>query len=188
MKHYIVDPVRAALSLLAAVIFLTVAVMAAQEAKYIRAVLFAVLGVVYILQLRENLQTAVIGPEGVSFYDLGRCIRSLRWEDVRETGVLNLKVTNNYDKDRIGTMMLYVSGRELSDEEKLGICLRWPPRDLIYFRFTRSRYLTLQQYRGDNIPLFYLKEDKFLDKYFSQDRGFIIRTTKNLFSGKHKEH
>lgn len=80
---------------------------------------------------------------------LGFVLTSIKREEIREVGVVGLRVFGN--KKRTGTRYIYFSRERMDERERFGMCLKWPPGNKIYMTWNRKRYLATQTYWDSRI-------------------------------------
>ena len=78
----------------------------------------------------------------------------LNWSSVREVGVVGLKVLGNPDKKHTGSKYIYFSDHAISEEELFQMCLKWPPEDILYIRFSYKRIAQIQRCWAEEISMF----------------------------------
>lgn len=95
--------------------------------------LYAVLAVL-------NGKTVHVSSEGIETKLFGIPLRSMNWSQVKEMGIVGLRVLHRDSAKRTGEKYLYFSPRAMTDDERFDLCLKWPPKDIIYFRY-RAKYM-----------------------------------------------
>lgn len=127
-------------------------------------VVFLLLAAVFILVAAIYGRVVAISPEGVQSSLLGLARKSLTWDQIGEIGVVGTRVFNNanphqgvggdkktirtvlYSKNpSIGTPYIYFSPHALTDEQRFRLALEWPPRGMIFLRFSPDRIEKVQQ-------------------------------------------
>ena len=78
-------------------------------------------------------------------------VRRLTWDEVKELGVLGSRPTfrskaaeKSKRNKRPGILYFYVSPKELTEDERFDLVLKWPPFHLCFFRYSQKRFEVLQ--------------------------------------------
>ena len=127
-------------------------------------VIFLLLGVVFILITAIYGRVVAVSAGGVRSSLLGMSWKSLDWDQIGEIGVIGTRVFNNADPHQgagggkktartalynknpsIGTPYIYFSPYALTDEQRFRLALEWPPRGMIFLRFSPDRIEKVQQ-------------------------------------------
>jgi hypothetical protein len=166
--RFLINPVKAGLSIFAVVIFTLLSILAILAQRWIIAAVYIILVIAYAYLACRFCTTCVVDESGVRQTFLGNSSHILHWQDIQEVGIANMKVLRNYNKDRIGELYIYFSPRKLVDDERLGMCLHWPPEDMCFMRFSVRRMKEVQKYWKPKFAFAWLKEEVFLDKYFNR--------------------
>lgn len=121
------------------------------------AVVFSVIGVMYgsVVSLEET---------GVRRGFWGIQISDTPWYEIAEVGVVGVKVFNNNNPKHTGSRYIYFSKKALSDEERFKLALEWPPKDMPYLLYTRTRIDTAMLYHNKEIAT-YNAGDIFANPY-----------------------
>lgn len=96
----------------------------------------------------------VLDEQGVHRRFCGMETACLSWAQIRETGVVGLKVFNNNDPKKTGTRYIYFSREKLSDQERFAMALKWPPKEKLYLRYTKERLDIVQSYWSNTIETY----------------------------------
>ena len=74
--------------------------------------------------------------EGVTRHGLFGGKTTMAWQDIKEVGVAGSRIFNKGEKHKPGTLYIYFSGKEMTDDERFEMMLKWPPKDKIYIEYT----------------------------------------------------
>lgn len=88
--------------------------------------------------------TISVDETGIHQAFLGISHRSVPWSDVREVGIVGLKVFNNNEPKLTGSRYIYFSPRTLDDAARFKLALEWPPKDMLYVSYTHQRVEEIQ--------------------------------------------
>jgi len=166
MKKHVTDPVKAVLYFFSAIIFGTLSITAF-AGKH--AILSAVYGAAFLIYFGLSIYCCCmfsVDEKGVTRSFFGKVLVYIPWDKVREFGIANLKVIKNHNKNKIGEVYIYFSPSEMTDEKRLSMCLKWPPKNICYLRFSVSRLKDIQQFTEEKPILFWMTEEAYLDKFF----------------------
>lgn len=92
-----------------------------------------------------------INEEGVIRYTLGRPNRTVLWKDLREVGIVGLRLFYKGKKNRTGTKYLYFSTKEMTEEERFKLTLEWPPAKMLFVIYSPECYQLINQLWGRTI-------------------------------------
>ena len=165
MEHrYIVHPAKLAASLPTGILLLWGGVAQLSTRLWWCGLLFIAFGVLFLLVAALYGRVVHVGPSGVRWTLLGRELRSRTWEQIGEIGVVGTRVFNGSGgrnaapsgqsgreglfgpakRSHIGTPYLYFSEESLTEEQRFTLALKWPPRNMIFLRFTAERVAYVQ--------------------------------------------
>lgn len=114
--RYLINPVKALLSLFAFILFLFLFVVSFQSHKMIPMVLYAVLSVVYFLLLCHFTKYLEIDESGVRNRFLWKSYNELSWDKIQEVGIANMKVMKNAERTKVGELYLYFSPESMTEK------------------------------------------------------------------------
>ena len=163
--RYLINPVKALLSLFAFILFLFLFVVSFQSHKIIPMVLYAVLSVVYFLLLCHFTKYLEIDENGVRNRFLWKSYNELSWDKIQEVGIANMKVMKNAERTKVGELYLYFSPESMTEKERFHMCLNWPPKEKRYMRYSVKRLKAVQKYWEEKPVFAWLKEEAYLDRY-----------------------
>lgn len=111
------------------------------------AVLFAALFIRYGSALTIN-------ETGIALQFLWLQRRFVPWSEIREVGIIGENVFNRGKRKKTGTLYLYFSPEKLDDKARFTLGMEWPPRQMLYLRYTEDRLAQIQSYWSDEIALY----------------------------------
>ena len=162
----IIDPKKAILCGFASFVFLFLSILSLQYEKLVLGLVYLVLSIVYLYFTFRSAVLLEMDDRGLRDRFLWFTFNELPWINVREVGIANLKVLKNAEKKKLGELYIYFSDEQMGDEERLRMCLHWPPKDKRYMRFSQKRIKAIQKY-WEKKPVFaWIDEEAFLDKYY----------------------
>ena len=115
------------------------AVLAGVSGSWIAAAVFAAVAAVFVYVSVLYGSTLTLDEAGLRRSFFGLRLHTVPWSAVAEVGVVGLKVFNNNDPKRTGTLYLYFSPRALDKDSRFKLALEWPPRDMLYLCYTKDR-------------------------------------------------
>lgn len=118
------------------------------------AVCCLLLGLVYATISVRNGALVHIDETSVLRRTLGIRGKTLVWDEIREVGVVGTKIIHNRNGRRTGTKYIYFSKREMTEEERFDMCLKWPPRDVIYIHYSLKKIHFVQKIWSGRIKLY----------------------------------
>ena len=146
---FVADPLKAGICLASWAFLMAVAVeLAVMDRNWSALVFFIIsLGFLYVLSIYGAL--VHVEAEGLrkSFFGLWKA--KLRSEEIGEMGVAGTRIFHRGNPNRAGTIYIYFSDAPMTDEERFGMMLKWPPRNRIFLRFSHKRFAALQVWRED---------------------------------------
>ena len=165
VHHYIVHPAKLAAGLPTGILLLWSGAIQLSTRLWWCGLLFIAFGVLFLMVAALYGRVVHVGPSGVRWTLLGRELRSRTWEQIGEIGVVGPRVFNGNSgngpaapsgqggreglfgpakRSSIGTPYLYFSEEPLTEEQRFTLALKWPPRDMIFLRFTPERVAHVQ--------------------------------------------
>ena len=107
------------------------------------ALIFFALSILYFLVALHNGAIVRVDQNGVSrrFPKKGL---SMSWESIREVGIVGLRILNSKGKRYTGTRYIYFSTKTLTEDDRFQLCLEWPPKDILFIRFSYKRIAAVQ--------------------------------------------
>jgi len=151
--NYIVDLYKLILASVCAFIFGVLSVLMFLFKYWIIAVIFVLLFIVYLYIAFKN--GSLIHVDGNHVYRVfpgGGT--SLGWSEIQETGIVGLKVFGREGRKYTGTKYIYFSDHRLTEKELFDMCLKWPPKDMLYMRFSHKRIAAVQRYWAEEVTLY----------------------------------
>lgn len=115
------------------------AVLAGVSGSWIAAAVFAAVAAVFVYVSVLYGSTLTLDEAGLRRSFFGLRLHTVPWSAIAEVGVVGLKVFNNNDPKRTGTLYLYFSPRALDKDSRFKLALEWPPRDMLYLCYTKDR-------------------------------------------------
>ena len=143
---WIVEPVRAVVSLVGVLFLLALSVSMIVYKLVAAGLLFLALAVFAAHSLAAYGATVRVDDKGVSKSFLGLFRRSLRWEEIGEVGMAGSRVFTHGRPTKVGTLYLYVSPKQLDDDRRFAMMLKWPDLSSILMRYTVKRVAALQNW------------------------------------------
>lgn len=150
-KRYFVNPYKFAAGLGT---FLVCAVLSAAMVyihELISAFVFGIIALIFLYPAVIYGSVITIDSEGASCTFLGIPRKKITWDQVKEAGVIGTKVFNKSNQDKTGDMYLYFSPKELNDEERFALAMKWPPKDMVFLLHTRERTIWVQSVWSNKI-------------------------------------
>jgi len=145
--HIMIDPLKFYAALFTVVVCGFLAWRGLAQGYTFWAVLFLCIALIFgwIMVLYGSVLR--INAEGIqrSFFFIPSC--SLRWDQIKEIGVVGLNVFNGTGKKRkTGRRYIYFSPEELDDGSRFKMTLEWPPRKDILFCIYTHQHIEAIQY------------------------------------------
>lgn len=144
MKKYRVNNGLFALGIVYSAFLLTIAVTLAVMKRPLSAVIFFLLSLPFFFLMYRYGSTVCITDEGISLSFLGKERMKMKWDEIGEIAVCGQKIFNAGNKKKTGTLYIIVSREKLDDERRFDMMLKWPPKERIYFRFSREGLFDIQ--------------------------------------------
>lgn len=143
MKKFMINPKNYFVSIATAVFCLVIAIAMATIREYIGLLVFLLIAFVFIIVSNYSGSHLLIDKSVVKRKSLFGKVKEFKMEEIKEIGVAGSKVINNGGGKKTGTVYIYFSKEELSDQDLFDMMLRWPPRDKLYMEYTaeRARYV-----------------------------------------------
>ena len=158
---YRVHTVKHIISLIYFILFIVIGICLLTINRYGSAVVFLLLGLIFSIVTLLTGSTIHISDTGIRQTYFGIALRTLKWHEIAEVGVIGTKVFNKKHPERAGTLYIYFSKVKLTNEDRFSMILKWPPFKKIYLQYTDNRFHTIQNfwssiietYNIGNLPL-----------------------------------
>lgn len=152
--RYIIHPSKAAISAVVMILSLALTAVLLVCRLWLAACLFFLVAVVYGFVLHVVGSNVVINEEGVTKQQFFKKPIAMKWGQIREVGVIGIRVVNHENSRQTGPRYIYFSNADLSTDERFDLGLRWPPKEQIYLRFSNERIWTVQRFWRYEIALY----------------------------------
>lgn len=136
---FLVDMGRLVISALTSILFLFLAIFFGSRSFWFPAAVCVVFFAIYAVLAFRNGQIVRISPESVELRLFSVPRNSFGWNEIQEVGVAGTKILNAANTNRTGAKYIYFSPRMMTEEERFNMCLKWPPKDVIYIRYNAER-------------------------------------------------
>lgn len=146
-KSYVNLP-KAAVSLLITLFFGGYSGYFCYRALWPEAIVFLLLASLFLLITCRYLSVAVITRDGVELRLFSILRRRQDWSEIREVGIIGENVFLRSRQKGPGTLYVYFSPVELSEEERFQLAVKWPPKNMIYMNYLPERFEKIQYYWG----------------------------------------
>lgn len=166
--RFFVNPGKAVFSLAASFVFLFLFIVSCQSAKAVPMALYFILCIVYLSLTCHYAVFLELDEKGVRNRFLFRTYNEIPWQEIKEVGIANMRVLKNTEKKKIGELYFYFSRESMSEKERFGMCLHWPPKEQRYMQYSVSRLKKLQKYWEEKPVLIWLTEEAYRDRFFRQ--------------------
>lgn len=143
---------------------LVAAALSLAFAHYITACLFLLVAAAFSVIGVMYGSVVSIDETGVRRSFWGVQISDTPWYEIAEVGIVGVKVFNNNNPKRTGSRYIYFSKKALTDDERFKLALEWPPKDMPYLLYTRTRIDTAMLYHNKEIAT-YNAGDIFANPY-----------------------
>lgn len=95
--------------------------------------------------------TLTIDDDGVHLSFLGRRRQAIRWEDVAQLGIAGKKVFNGRNPKKTGSLYIYFSQKELSDDDCFQMMLKWPQAGVVFVQFSHDHLRRIQAFYSGTV-------------------------------------
>lgn len=143
-----------------AILFTWLTILAVYNQKPLLALLFAAFSLLYILVAGKNGATVRFSETGIALYVGLWCVRSRKWEDIKEIGVLGTKAFASPKAKKHGNLYIYFSERKMTEVERFELCLKWPPKKMIYHGYSITIKDLLEKYWQKEVVLYNASEEE----------------------------
>lgn len=145
----IVDIVKLIGAVFCVIAFAVFAFLFAMLGLWIPLVIVLLLLIAYILAALKNGRVIRIDEQGVRKIFPGKA-NITSWDTIKEVGIAGTKVINgnkhNNKKKNFGSVYIYFSKEQMNEEQLFNMCLEWPPKDVLYIRYSLRRAEAVQRY------------------------------------------
>lgn len=166
--RFFVNPLKAAVSLAAAAVFLFLVFVSYQNRGIVPLILYSVLSVIYLVLTCYYSAFFEMDETGVRNRFLFWTYNVLTWNQVKEVGIANMRVIKNAEKKKVGELYFYFSKEVMTEKDRFAMCLHWPPKGKPYLRYSVKRLKAVQNYWKEKPAYAWLSEEAYLNRYFKQ--------------------
>lgn len=164
--RFFINPVKAVICLIASAVFLFLFIISCQSRKAMPLILYFTLSLIYIVLTCYYATFLEMDEKGIRNRFFLWTYNEIPWNEIKEVGIANMKVIKNAQRKKVGELYFYFSREIMTEKERLGMCLHWPPKGKRYMRYSVERLKKIQQYWEDKPVLAWLTEEAYLDRYF----------------------
>ena len=119
--------------------------------------------VIYIVLTAKNGSRVHVSDERLEVRLLWTTQLTVNWCDIREVGICGTKILKAAGSKWSGARYVYFSKTKMDDEERFNMCLEWPPKDKVYFRFNYKRIKKIIRIWGPEIVQYNTKNLNIYD-------------------------
>lgn len=112
--------------------------------RYGSALLFFVIFLLFLPIIRIYGAAVTVDEEGIRSSFLGKPLLQMKWDEIQEIGVAGSKLFNNRNGKKTGTVYIYISRQTMTEDERFNMMLKFPPKDKIYFEYSKEAVLAVQ--------------------------------------------
>lgn len=150
-KKFVVNPGLCIFSIFLSIFFAAMCIVMLRIGRPGSAAFFGVLLIPFVYLSVFYGASVEIDEEGIIRYVLGRPGRTVLWNDLREVGIVGLRLFYKGKKNRTGTKYLYFSEKEMTEEERFKLTLEWPPARMLFVIYSPECYQRIHQLWGKKI-------------------------------------
>lgn len=150
-QTYFVSPREFAVSAATAAGSAAIAVICIILGRYLSALVFAVITLVFLKMTLDAGARLSVGQTGITRRLFGKITHQISWEELSEVGIAGSKVFNKGNPAKTGTVYIYFSKEPMDDQERFNMMLKWPPKDKLYLSYNRSRLDFVKTVSGKEI-------------------------------------
>ena len=118
------------------------------------ALIFLLLGLVFAWIGLEAGSFLCLNEEGVSLQLFGKTRRHMSWDQIKEVGVAGTKVFNRSHPEKAGSIYIYFSPAEMTEDERFQMMLRWPSHSCLYMIYNEERFNAVQSRWNSHIETY----------------------------------
>ena len=151
-KAYILDPLKFGVSIGTAVTAATIGVTLIILENWIEGTILLVIAMAFSYEMTIYGKHICINEYEVlmkSFF--GKTLLAFSWDEIKEIGVAGTKLFPKADTDRRGTLYIYVSRTEMTDDQRFEMMIQFPPKDMIVLSFDKDRLASFQTRYSEKI-------------------------------------
>lgn len=108
------------------------------------AAVFFCIGLAFFFISVPYASVIAVDEHGLVKRFLGRELLRLPWDEIAEVGIAGTKVFNSMNRQKTGTLCIYFSRRQMTDDDHFNMLLRWPDRDIPFLTYNLKRLQAVQ--------------------------------------------
>lgn len=151
--HIMADPLKFSAALFTVAVCMFLAWRGFQQGYAFWSVIFVIIALVFFYIMYLYGSVLKINKDGVQKSFLFIPLNFLRWDQIKEIGVVGTKIFNgNSQKKKTGRRYIYISPEELDEGTRFKMALEWPPRrEIMYCIYTHQHIDAIQYLWGKPI-------------------------------------
>lgn len=143
-KKYYVNESMALFAVVYALFLLAIAIATIYIKRYVSSLIFFLISLPFFFLIYRYGSRVYINDEGITLKFFKKEIRKMRWDEMREVSVCGQRVLNHNNKKKCGTLYIIFSKEKLDEEKRFDMMLKWPPKEKIYFKFSKEALFNIQ--------------------------------------------
>ncbi len=159
--RYRVQTFKYLISAATAAAALIITIVMCYLSEWLGVLLFFVIVVLFGWFTISNGAVIIVAKDEIRKTFWGITLSRVSWAMVQEVGVVGTKIFKASDTKLQGERYIYLSPKKLDENERFQLALKWPPRNMVYFYYTKERM--------DQIQLIW---DNVVDSYNAGDVFF----------------
>lgn len=131
-----INPLKFFVALLTAIVSLAIAIAMLYLHHYVPALIFIAISVTFFITSSYSGARIEVNRDSVTRISIFRKRTTFSWSEIKEVGVAGSKIFLKGERNKPGTLYIYFSKKELNDDERFDMMLKWPPKDVLYLEYT----------------------------------------------------
>lgn len=148
-RKFFVDPTKLIISLITSFFCILLTICQVIINRPGSAVIFLVIALLFILLSLTYGTKIIITEKGISSTIFGKVKKSISWDKIAEISVAGTHILNQKNRNNTGTIYIIFSEEKLSDEQLFSTLLKWPPKKIIYMKYSKEK-LDMIQFHWSN--------------------------------------
>lgn len=171
--RFAAHPLQSAISTLSCAGLLVLAGTFIFMKSYIAAAIVFLITIIYFLLFKDYFGSVRIDENGVARLILGIPVVKYGWNEIKEIGILDTHFVKRLRREHpISRLAFYFSPDKMDSDQRLNMCLKWPPRELITLRYTEKAIFWVRKFYDGEMILFNVRaNDLCADKKVTVNLG-----------------
>lgn len=155
---YYVHAGKAIVSALCFLLLLFVCICFGASGAWIPCVISMLLSILFLAILFTYGARVHMNETGIRCRQFPFQKKEFQWQDLQEVGILGTHVFGSERAKHRGEKFIYFSPSKYTEDDRFRMCLKWPPKDIIYMQYKQPRIQAVKKHWSEEVLLYNIGE------------------------------